>query len=158
MSRFFLHLRFFDGYLHDDVEGSEHSSLIEAKREAELTMIEFVAEAIKRGDDVPCKVIVIADETGAPIVGVPFMAALPPKIVALIRAPEVVIPQDRLTEYRQFADDCRAKAEGTDNIEDKMSWLRLANAWLLMLPPDRSQSPDLSGWPGASNADSKASH
>jgi hypothetical protein len=56
------------------------------------------------------------------------------------------------------ADDCRRKAEDTDDPDDKTSWLKLADAWLQMLPPMHSAGTDLAGWPKASDAHSKASH
>lgn len=158
MSRFFLHLKSFNGDVIKDEVGSEHPSLIAAQKEALETMNDFVADAIRRGDDIPCKVIVIADEAGTHVAAVPIVAALPDTVVNLIKAPEKVISGDRLQEYRRFAEDCRAKAEGTDNVDDKMSWLKLANAWLLMLPPDHSQGPDLTDWPSASETESKTSH
>jgi hypothetical protein len=39
-----------------------------------------------------------------------------------------------------------------------MSWLKLADAWLQMLPATQSPSGDLPGWPKVSDEDSKASH
>jgi hypothetical protein len=42
--------------------------------------------------------------------------------------------------------------------DDKMSWLKLADAWLQMLPPTHSPSGGLADWPRASDEDSKASH
>ncbi len=60
-----------------------------------------------------CKVIVIADEAGTHVAAVPIVAALPDTVVNLIKASsEKVISGDRLQEYRRFAEDCRAKAEG----------------------------------------------
>jgi hypothetical protein len=39
-----------------------------------------------------------------------------------------------------------------------MSWLKLADAWLQMLPPTHSPSRGVPGWPRASDEDSNASH
>jgi hypothetical protein len=50
-------------------------------------------------------------------------------------------------------------AENTGNADDKASWLKLADAWLQMLPQHRPAiSPDLPAWPEPSDEDSKVSH
>jgi hypothetical protein len=50
-------------------------------------------------------------------------------------------------------------AEKADDPDDNMSWLKLADAWLQMLPKhEPSTGPDLAGWPKASDEDSKACH
>lgn len=75
-----------------------------------------------------------------------------------MKHPDKVIPPDRFDEYRRNADDCRRKAENTGDRDDKMSWLKLADAWLQMLPPTEAQGTGLAGWPKPSDEDSKASH
>jgi hypothetical protein len=83
---------------------------------------------------------------------------LPSTIVGLLKHPEKVVPTDRFEEYRRHADECRDKAENAGDAEDKVSWLKLADAWLQMLPSNRSPSGDVAGWPTVSDQDSKASH
>ena len=123
MSRFFLHLRFFSGEVVDDVEGTELPGLAAARAEALFAMQDFVAEAIKRGDDPPLEAIIVADEHGTHVTAVPVAAAVPSILVGIFKNPEKVIPPDRLQEYRGYADECRAKAENTDSTDDKVSSL-----------------------------------
>ena len=69
-----------------------------------------------------------------------------------------VIPVNRLAEYRRNADGCRAMAENSDDADDKEGWLKLADAWLQMLPKHLPAGADIPGWPKATDEDSKASH
>ncbi|HEV7877030.1 DUF6894 family protein [Bradyrhizobium sp.] len=154
MSRYFLHLRDFKGELIEDEEGSDLPSLSVAKEHAMLAMHDLVAEAIRRGDEPSFEAIVVADERGTHVAAVPLLAA----IVGLLKHPEKVVRAGRFEEYRRNADQCRGKAENTAEREDKISWLKLADAWLQMLPPTHSPSGDLAGWPRLSDTDSKASH
>ncbi|MEA2895592.1 MAG: hypothetical protein QOJ84_1207 [Bradyrhizobium sp.] len=158
MSRYFLHLRDFKGELIEDEEGSDLPSLGVAKEHAMLGMHDLVSDAIKRGDEPQFEAIVVADERGTHLAAVPLLAALPSMIVGLLKHPERVVPKDRFEEYRRNADQCRGKAENTAEHEDKASWLKLADAWLQMLPATRSPSSGLAGWPKVSDEDSKASH
>ena len=158
MARYYLHLRNFEGDVLKDEEGSEFPSLAAARIEAIFVMQDFVAAAIKEGDEPPYEAIVLADEHGTHLAAVPLIAALPSTIVGLFKHPEKVIPADRFEEYRRHADECRGKAENTVDPDDKMSWLKLADAWLQMLPPTHSPSGGLAGWPRASDEDSNASH
>jgi hypothetical protein len=78
--------------------------------------------------------------------------------MGLLKHPEKVVAANKLEEYRRYADECRRKAENTTDPDDKMSWLKLADAWLQMLPATHSPRADLTGWPQPSDEDSKASH
>jgi uncharacterized protein DUF6894 len=153
-----LHLRDFKGGVVEDEDGSELASLAIAKEHAMLAMHELVGEAIKRGDELEIEAIIVADEHGTHLAAVPLVAALPAAIVGLLKNPEKVVPTNKFEEYRRNADNCRSKAENTADPDDKMSWLKLADAWLQMLPATHSASADLAGWPKASDEHSKASH
>jgi len=137
MSRYFLHLRDFKGEVVEDEEGSDFPSLAVAKEHAMQAMHELVGEAVKQGDEPSFEAIVIADERGRHLAAVPLLAALPSTIVSLLKHPEKVVPTNRFEEYRGQADECRGKAENTADPEDKTSWLKLADAWLQMLPATR---------------------
>ena len=158
MSRYYLHYRDFKGEILEDDEGSEFSSLAHAVEQAMVSVNELVAHAIKGGEEPRFEAVVIADERGTQLAAVPLLAALPSTIVSLLKEPEKVVSSDRLEEYRRNADECRAKAENAADPDDKMSWLKLATAWLQMLPATQSSSGDLADWPKASDDDSKASH
>jgi len=157
MARYYLHLRDLEGVLHEDDEGSELPSLAVAREQALRGVHELVGEAIKHDDELRYEAIVVADEQGAHLAAVPVVAALPSTIVSLLKHPETVVPTDRLNEYRHHADECRRKAESTADIDDKMCWLKLANAWLDMVPPTQSATV-LADWPKPSDEDSKTSH
>jgi hypothetical protein len=158
MARYYLHLRDFKGDVVQDQEGSELPSLDVAKEHAMLAMQDLIGDAIKQGDEPQFEAIVLADEHGTHLAAVPLLAALPSTIVGLFKHPEKVVPVDRFEEYRRNADECRGKAENTVDPDDTMSWLKLADAWLQMLPHTHSPSGDLAGWPKVSDGDSKASH
>jgi hypothetical protein len=57
-------------------------------------------------------------------------------------------------EYRRQAADCRRMAENAISADDKQAWLRLADAWLQMLP----KQPEPQNWQKSCDEDSKASH
>jgi hypothetical protein len=154
MGRYYFHLRDFAGNLVQDEEGSDLPTLAAAKKHAMIDMHDLIADAIKRGEEVPCEAIIVADEGGTHVAAVPVLAALPLTIVGLLKEPDKVVPTNRMEEYRRFADECRGKAEEATDPDDKMSWLKLADAWLQMLP----QTALPAGWPKASEEDSKASH
>ena len=158
MSRYYLHLRDFQGALIEDEDGSDFASVAAAKEQAMLAMHELIGEAIKRGEQLEVEAIIITDGHGTHLAAVPVLAALPAAIVNLLKHPEKVVPPEKLEDYRRYADECRRKAEDTTDRDDKMSWLKLADSWLQMLPPGHSASADLAGWPKASDEDSKASH
>jgi hypothetical protein len=158
MSRYFLHLRDFKGELVEDEEGSDLPSLRIAKEQAMLAMHDLIGDAIKRGVEPQFEAIVVADECGKHLAAVPLLAALPSTIIGLLKHPEKIVPADRFEEYRRNADACRDKAENAADRDDKMSWLKLADAWLQMLPLTRSPSGKLAGWPKESDEDSRASH
>ena len=42
--------------------------------------------------------------------------------------------EDRATYYRKMAAEAQSQAERATNPEDKVSWLRLVNSWLGLLP------------------------
>lgn len=158
MSRYYFHMRDFTGSLFEDEEGSDLPSLAAAKEFALSAMEELVTEAIKRRADAQVEAVIVADGRGTQLAAVPVLASLPRAVVGLLKYPEKTIPKDRLEEYRRSADDCRHKAETATDTDDKISWLRLADAWLHMLPPGLAASADVAGWPRASEEDSKASH
>ncbi len=158
MSRYYLHLRDFAGSLTEDEDGSELAGLAAAKQHAMLAIQELLGDAIKQGNELQFEAIVVADKDGTQVATVPLVAALPSAIVNLLKCPDKMVPASKFEEYRRNADHCRAKAEGTADLDDKMSWLKLANAWLQMLPPTHSASAELAGWPKAAEGDSKASH
>jgi hypothetical protein len=153
-----LPVRDLEGGLVEDEDGSEFASLAAAKEHAMLAMHELVGDAIKQGEEPEFEAIVLADEHGTHLAAVPLLAALPRKIVGLLKHPEKIVPTNRIQEYRRQADDCRSKAETTVDPDDKMSWLKLADAWLQMLPSTHAPSGDLDGWPKASDEVSKVSH
>ena len=158
MARYYLHLRNFKGELFLDLEGAEFPSLAKAREEAILVMRDFVGAAIRHGEDPPFEAVKLVDEQGAQLAAVPIVAALPLTLLGLLKRPVVVVPADRFEDYRRFADECRGRAENTTDPSDKTSWLKLADAWLLMLPVQHPLSVDLAGWPKVSDEDSKASH
>ena len=158
MSRYYLHLRTFDGDVVEDEEGSELASLAAAKHQAMLAMHEIVGDAIKRGEELRFETLVITDEDGKELAAVPLVAALPSIVVGLLKHPDRIVPMSKLQEYRREADECRAKAENAVDALDKASWLKLADSWLQMLPHNFAAGADLTGWPKASDEDSKASH
>ena len=158
MGRYYLHIRDFTGAMVEDEDGSELSSLAVAKEHAMLAMHELVGDAVKRGGELQIEAIIITDKLGTHLAAIPLLASLPSAMVDLLKRPEKVLPANKMEEYRRNADQCRHKAENTADLDDKMSWLRLADAWLQMLPSSRAPSSDLAGWPKASDDDSQASH
>jgi hypothetical protein len=158
MNRYYLHSRDFRADLIEDEEGSDFPTLTAARDRAITSLREVTAEAIKHGHNVDIEAIVVADEQGNQVTSVPIAAALPEVIVKALKNPVEVVPLDRLAEYRRNADGCRAMAEDADDPDDKISWLKLADAWLHMLPKHPTASADLSGWPKLTDEDSKASH
>jgi hypothetical protein len=159
VSHYYLHLRDFKGdVIVQDEEGSDFPSAAAAKQHAMRAMHELVSDAIKRGYELQIEAIIVADARGTHVAAVPLLAALPLTIVNLLKNPTKVVPTNRFEEYRQNADDCRGKAANATDPDDKMSWLKLADAWLQMLPPPELASPGVAGWPKPSDEDSKASH
>jgi hypothetical protein len=159
MSRYYFHLRDFRGDLTEDEEGSEFPSLPAARDRALTSMREILGEAIRHRHDVDIEALVVVDERGSQVASVPVAAVLPEVLVKALKNPGEVVPMTRLQEYRRNADGCRAMAENADDPNDKVSWLKLADAWLQMLPKHESAaSTDIPGWPKATDEDSKASH
>jgi hypothetical protein len=157
MSRFYFHLRDFTGGVFEDDEGSDLANLTEAKEQALRAMQELVSAAIRSGNEAEVEAIVIADERGTQLAAVPLVMALPPTVVGVLKHPEKIVPKNRLEEYRLNADQCRAKAESATETDDKTSWLKLADAWLQMLPLSEATA-HAAGWPQPSEEHSKASH
>jgi hypothetical protein len=158
LTRYYLHLRYVKGDVHEDEEGSDFPSLAVAKEHAIYAMRELVGDAIKRGDELEIEAIILADWRGTHLAAVPFVAALPSTIVGLLKHPGKVVPTERFEEYRRNADECRGKAENAVDPADKASWLKLADSWLQILPSTHSPGVDLDGWPKESDEDSKVSH
>ena len=158
MNRYYLHLRDFRGGLIEDEEGSDFPTLAAARDQAVICLREVTAAAIKHGDNLETEALVVADEHGNQVASVPLAAALPEVVVKALKNPLEVVPLHRLAEYRNNADGCRAMAENADDPDDKVGWLKLAEAWLHMLPTRPTASADIPGWPKATEEDSKASH
>ena len=95
MSRYFLHLRDFTGAMVDDEEGSDLPSLTVAKEHATLAMRDLVADAIGQGREPQFEAIVVADERGTDVAAVPLVAALPSRIVGLLKISEKLVPANR---------------------------------------------------------------
>ena len=155
MARYFLHLRGFDGDLMEDEEGTDFPTFAAAREYAIAAMGDLVAEAIKDGREAHYEMIVLADEHGSHLASVPVVAPLPATLLYVLKDPAKAVPADRFEEYRRNADGCRHMAEHASDPEDKVSWLKLADAWLHMLPPPQAEQP---GWPTPSEEHSKASH
>jgi hypothetical protein len=152
-------MREFRGDLIEDEEGSEFLSLAEARDRALTSMREIMGESIRHGHDVNIEAIVVVDERGHQAASVPVAAVLPKVMVKALRNPIEVVPMDRLLEYRRNADGCRAMAENAVDADDKVSWLKLADAWLQMLPKHGpATNANMPGWPKPTDEDSQASH
>jgi hypothetical protein len=158
MRRYYLHLRDFEGGIVEDEEGSSLASLREARDEALKAAKELLGKTIKHGEDAAFEAVLVVDEEGKQLAAVPVIAALPEAIVHTLKDPEKAVSPDRSEEYRRYADGCREMAGSASDPDDKMSWLKLADAWLQMLPKHAVPSAETSGWPKASDEDSKASH
>ena len=75
MPRFYLHIR--DGVRIDDDDGMEFSTVEEARQEALRAAREMVADAVKRGEEIPANDrIIIADAYGNSVMAVPFRDAV----------------------------------------------------------------------------------
>jgi hypothetical protein len=158
LGRYYLHRRDFKGDLLDDKRRLCTSEPRRRQRGSPACDAPLVGDAVKQGHEPASEAVVIADEHGRHLVAVPIVAALPSKILGLLTQPDKVLPAHRFTEYRGNAEECRAHAENTDDPDDKSSWLKLADAWLQMLPATRSPSGEVPGWPKASDEHSNASH
>jgi hypothetical protein len=158
MARYFLHLRGFDGDLMEDEEGTDFPTFAAAREYAIAAMGDLVAEAIKDGREAHYEMIVLADEHGSHLASVPVVAPLPATLLYVLKDPAKAVPADRFEEYRRNADGCRHMAENASDPEDKVSWLKLADAWLHMLPRSETASAQQPGWPTPSEEHSKAAH
>ena len=155
---FYFHLRDLDGALIEDEEGTEFPTSAAARDYALKAARELLGESIKHGEGGPFEAVFVADEDGKEVAAVPFVAALPEVLVRTLKDPEKILPPNRSEEYRLYADGCRTRAADATNPDDKMSWLKLAESWLQMLPKESSESVATPGWPKSSDEDSKASH
>jgi hypothetical protein len=128
-----------------------------AREEAVAALRHLVGEAIKHGRQNGADAILVTDQDGRRVVAVPMVAALPPMVIEpLIRAADNAARIES-EEYRQYADECRRMAENAIDARDRTSWLKLAEAWLQMLP--RGERAEVEqGWPKPSAEDSQASH
>jgi hypothetical protein len=159
MRRYHLHLKDFGGNVIEDQDGAHYPSVNAARDGAIIGMREILGDAIKHGSDVQIETVQVVDEGGDHVASVPVAAALPQVIVKVLKSPVEVVTLDRLAEYRSNAEACRAMAENADDANDKVSWLKLAEAWLQMLPKHAPHpSADIAGWPKATKENSKASH
>jgi hypothetical protein len=158
MPRYFFHLVDFSGSVTEDEEGSDLPSLTVARDHALDSLRELVAAAVRGLQQGQIEMIVVADEEGRQLAAIPFIVALPPKVAVWLKTPEKVVPKDRFEQYRRNADDCRAQADSAANSDDQSSWLKLAHAWLQMLPASQPAATDVAGRPAASDDDSQASH
>ena len=66
---------------------------------------------------------------------------------------------DKEEEYSRNAQVCVRLAKTTSNVEFKESWLKLAQAWMEMIPPQPSMEFEAAtqAW-GTGQTDSTASH
>jgi hypothetical protein len=152
-------LRDFQGRLVEDEEGSEFPNSSAARSYAVEAMKEILAEAITHEAETSVEAAIVADEHGNHIAAVPVIAGVPDVLLSALTCPGAASPASRLQEYRRNADGCRRMAENTSDSDDKLSWLKLADAWLHMLPKhEPASSPSPPGWPEITEADSKASH
>jgi hypothetical protein len=80
MPRYYRHLQQGDQLIHD-TDGVELSNLDEARADALEGIRDILAEAIRRGHDVPLDdAIIITDEAGQELMTVSFSEALPPRL------------------------------------------------------------------------------
>jgi hypothetical protein len=84
----------------------------------------------------------------------PMLAALPRKVIEPLTWASDTDRMTKAEEYRQYAEECRRMAENAMSPDDKTAWLKLADAWLQMLPRNDQQL----GWPKTSDDDLTASH
>jgi hypothetical protein len=152
MSRYYFHLRY-GGDLREDDEGVELRDLSVAREEALNGLRALLGEALRFGRDMKVEALIIADEDGRQLAAIPITAALPPNIIERILQKAANVETARLEECRQQSAECYAMADKASNYEDKREWLKLAEAWLHMLPREVT-----AGWPKPGNQDSQASH
>jgi hypothetical protein len=80
MPRFYRHIRQNDQLIHD-TDGIELADLDAARADALEGIRDILAEAIKRGNDVPLDdAIVITNKAGRELMTIPFIEALPPRL------------------------------------------------------------------------------
>jgi hypothetical protein len=159
MRRYHLHLMDFGGNVIEDQDGAHYPSVTAARDGAIEGIREILGDAITHGSEIEIETVLVVDEGGHHVASVPVAVALPQVILKVLKNPVEVVPLERLAEYRSNADACRVMAENADDPNDKMSWLKLADAWLQMLPKREPHAgADIAGWPKATDEDSKASH
>ena len=80
MPRYYRHIRQSDQLIHD-TDGIELADLDAARADALEGIRDILAEAIKRGNDVPLDdAIVITNKAGRELMTIPFIEALPPRL------------------------------------------------------------------------------
>jgi hypothetical protein len=97
MSRYYLHLRDFEGNVTQDEEGFEFPSLATARDHALMDMRELLAEGIKSGEEVQIEAIILADDHGRHVASVPLVAAMPSTVVKALKDPAKVTPTIQMT-------------------------------------------------------------
>jgi hypothetical protein len=75
MPRFYFHIREGDLFEHD-IEGVELSSAEEARREAEDSAREMVAEAVLRSEVIDGRLFEVTSEDGSVVATVPFASVI----------------------------------------------------------------------------------
>ncbi len=156
MRRYFFHFRKGDELIEDE-EGTELTSLAEARDNALEDLRQFVGNAIKDGVDVPAELMIVVDDAGRRVAAVPIVAVLPQSVLDALHPLPALAP-DRSEEYRKCAQECRENAEHSANAADSAAWLKLANSWLRMLPKTASAEALPEGWPKPTDEDLQASH
>ena len=80
MPRYYRHLQQGDQLIHD-ADGIELADIDAARADALEGIRDILAEAIKRGNDVPLDdALIITDEAGQEVMTLPFVEALPPRL------------------------------------------------------------------------------
>jgi hypothetical protein len=101
------------------------------------------------------------DERGRHIAAVPAVAAFPAALIDFLSGNQTTntAVETQAEQYRRHAAECRQMAENAIDAEDKGAWLKLADAWLQMLPRHPpGGAAHIPGWPKPSDEDSQASH
>ena len=80
MPRYYRHIRQGDQLIHD-TDGIELADLDAARADALEGIRDILAEAIRRGNDVPLDdAIIITSKAGREFMTIPFVEALPPRL------------------------------------------------------------------------------
>jgi hypothetical protein len=138
MMRYFFHHQNGTELLEDE-EGTELPDLGVARDYALDDLRSLVVEAIRQGSKLRLEALIIAAGCER-LLMVPVVAALPQWLVEVVRPPRQKMPMDRFGEYRWQAAECCRMARNARSPEDKQAWLKLADAWLQMLPQSEQQA------------------